>query len=171
MEKNAWSKTLILKIENEWIDFFGIFLFPFLKERVIWRKFALKIHNDCLCVCPKPIRFQLFYFSSVQCSDETLLEVIDAQESESEVRLSLWVLIGQKLDQSEISYSIFRLFGVPIKFCQRLSMSRNPNPMWNRSSEFSFLKERVTWQKFALKIHSVCLYVCPKPIRFQLQKT
>jgi hypothetical protein len=116
----------------------------------------------------RPIKNELFYFSSFQCSDETFPEVIDAQESESEVRFSLWFPIGQKLDQSEISYSIFRLFGVPMKFCYRLSMSRNPNPMSNYSSEFSFLKERVIWRKFALKIHNVCLYVCPKPIRFQL---
>jgi hypothetical protein len=69
----------------------------------------------CMYVCPKPIRFQLFYFSSFQCSDETFLEIIDAQESESEVGFSLGVSIGQKLDQSKTSFSIFRLFGVRIK--------------------------------------------------------
>jgi len=33
-------------------------LFPFLKERVICEKFALKIHKVCLSVYPKPIKFQ-----------------------------------------------------------------------------------------------------------------
>ena len=33
-------------------------LFPFLKERVICEKFALKIHKVRLSVCPKPIEFQ-----------------------------------------------------------------------------------------------------------------
>jgi hypothetical protein len=109
-----------------------------------------------------------FSFSSFQCSDETLLEVIDAQESESEVRFSLRVSLGQKLDQSAMSFSTFHLFNILMKLYHRLSMPRNPNRMSNCSSEFSFLKERVIWRKFAVKIHNVCLYVCPKPIRFQL---
>jgi hypothetical protein len=47
------------------------------------------------------MRNELFYFSSIQCSDETLLEVIDTQEFESVVGFSLWVFIGQKSDQSD----------------------------------------------------------------------
>ncbi len=42
--------------------------------------------------------------------------------------------------QSETSFFIFRLFGVLIKLCYRLSMSRNSNPRSDFPSEFSLVR-------------------------------
>jgi hypothetical protein len=107
------------------------------------------------------IKNELFYFSSFQCSDETLLEVIDAQESESEVRFSLRVSIGQKLDQSAMSFSIFYLFNFLMKLYHRLSMPKNQNPksdflcefplvrnLTNQKRPFLFFVFSAFWEKF-----------------------
>ncbi len=104
------------------------YIFPFSE-----RKGYTAVKNCLKFVCPsvcvsKPIRNELFYFSSFWCSDKTLLEIIDIQECESEVGFPRRASIGQKLVQSETSFSIFHLFDVLIKLCFRLSMPRNPNP-------------------------------------------
>jgi len=57
------------------------------------------MHKVCLSL--KPIRNELFYFKVFRTFDRTLVEVIEDQESESEVGFSIRVSIGQKLDQSD----------------------------------------------------------------------
>jgi hypothetical protein len=99
------------------------------------------MHKVCLSIClSKPIRNELLYFSSFRCSEKSLLQVIDAQESESEVGFSLWVSIGQKLDQSETSFSIFLFFDVLRKVCYRLSVPSNSNPRSDFLSEFPLVR-------------------------------
>ena len=97
----------------------------------------------CLCVClhqgQKNITVQTLEKLDGSCSDKSLLQVIDTQESESEVGFSLRASIGQKLDQSETNFSIFRLFDVLIKVYYRLSMPRNPNPRQNFPSGMKWL--------------------------------
>ncbi len=91
-------------------------------------------------VCPsKPIKNGLLYLSSFRCFDEIFLEVIDALKSESEVEFSLRASSDHKFDQSELNFSIFRLFDILMKLGYRLSMPRDPNPILNSSSRMKRL--------------------------------
>jgi hypothetical protein len=121
-QTNQISAFLFFVFSMFWWDFVRGYRYPGIR---IWSQiFSSSFHWSKTW----PISNELFYFLSFQCSDETLPRVIDAQESESEVRFSLWVFIGQKLDQAEMNFSIFRLFNVLMRLCYRLSMSRNSNP-------------------------------------------
>jgi len=74
--------------------------------------------------------------------------VIEDGEFESAVRFSLWLFIGHKFDQSEMSFSNFRLFGVLMKLYYRLSILRNPNLQSDFLSDFSLVTNS-TNQKWA----------------------
>jgi hypothetical protein len=87
----------------------------------------------------RPIRNELLYFSSFRYSHKTLLLVINAQESESEVRFSLQPSIGYILDRSETSFSIFHFFDALKKHYHRLSMPMNLNPRPDLSSRMKRL--------------------------------
>ncbi len=133
-QTNQISAFLLFVFSMFWWDFPRGYRYPGIRiwSRIFSRSFYWSE--------TRPIKNELFYFSSFQCSDETLSEVIDAQESESEVRFTLRVSIGQKLDQSAMSFSTFHLFNVLMKLYHRLSMPRNPNLKSDFLCEFPLVR-------------------------------
>ena len=120
--------------------------------------------KNSLSVCgkgQKNIFMGLAYFRVFRNSDVTFLQVIDGQDSESEVVFFWPAFHWRKSGQSKTSFFILRLLAVLIELCYRLSRALNPNPQpifWPRfhwsgmgQSEMSF---------FILRLLAVLIKLC-----------
>ena len=86
-------------------SFSSTFIFPFSE-----RKDNTAVKNCLKFVCLSyPIRNELFCSSAFWHSDRTLLQVIDTQDSESEIGSFRQVLIGQEFEQAKTTFFYFSI--------------------------------------------------------------